>query len=87
MNIPGQADHAAPTSYFWNNAAFRTAVQGIALDLLLALALVVFQATSGDHVDWRLLGLSLLRTALQTLASSVMKRVKPTIAQVRGIGS
>lgn len=55
----------------------RTILQGIAIDVLLALCLVVITATSTDNVAWRLIPLALAKTALMAIASSVMKRVKP----------
>lgn len=70
-------DHAAPPAGLLASLPFRTLVQGLALDVLLAVCLVVYDASSGDAVDWRLLGLALVRTVLQTGASSVMKRLKP----------
>lgn len=74
---PGEPDHAAPATGLLANLPFRTALQGIGLDVLLALCLVVYTATSSDHVAWELIPLALAKTALMTLASAVMKRVKP----------
>jgi hypothetical protein len=80
-------DHAASTSRFWDNAAFRTTVQGLSIDVLLAVSLVIYTATSSDHVQWAIIPLAIAKTALTTLASSIMKRVKPTVAQAQGIGT
>lgn len=73
----GKADHAAPATGLLASLPFRTFLQGLALDLLLAICLVVLEATNSGSIDWGLLGFSLVRTALQTAASSVMKRLKP----------
>lgn len=70
-------DHAAAPQRFWESAPFRTTVQGISIDVALAVALVIYGATSGDAVDWKLLGALLIKTLLMTVASSFMKRVKP----------
>lgn len=57
------------------NRALRVFLQGLALDVLLAVALVVYDATQSAEVDYRLLGAALLRTVLQSAASYVMRRV------------
>ncbi len=81
MTLPSQLtpgpDHDAPATGLLASLPFRTLLQGLALDVLLAVCLVVYDATSGDAVDWRLLGLALMRTVLQTAASSLMRRLKP----------
>lgn len=73
----GIPQHAAAPQRFWESAPFRTAVQGVAIDVILALALLIVQATSGETVDWRLLLAMLGKTLVYTAASGVMKRVKP----------
>lgn len=70
-------DHAAAPQPFWESAEFRTAVQGVALDVTLAVCLLIVQATSSDTVDWKWLLYSLGKTVLMTAAAAVMKRVKP----------
>ncbi len=77
---PGRPDHAAPATGLLASLPFRTFLQGLGLDLLLAIALVILAATETETVDWRLLGFALVRTVLQTAASSVMKRLKPPAA-------
>ena len=58
-----------------SNRALRTFLQGLALDVLVAGALVVHEATGGDGpLDWRLLAASLLRTVAQSAAAYVMRR-------------
>lgn len=83
---PGYPDHAATPQRFWESAPFRTTVQGIAFDVALALALLLYTATSGDAVDWRLLLGSLAKTLVMTAASSFMKRVKPRQLTDRAAG-
>lgn len=57
------------------NRALRTFLQGLGIDLLVAVALVVHQvATDPSPVVWTLLGASLARTAAQTAASYIMRR-------------
>lgn len=73
----GVPQHAARSTRLWENPAIRTTIQGIAFDVALAVALLIYTATSGDSVDWRLLLASLVKTVLMTAASSYMKRVKP----------
>jgi hypothetical protein len=76
-NTPGVADHAASPEADARNRAFRTFLQGLALDVLLAVALIVYGATSSDHVEWRLLLLTVAKTAVQTAASYVMRKLSP----------
>lgn len=69
-------DHASPENAAIERA-LRTFAQGLGLDLLLALAMVVYDAMLQATVDWRLLGLALLKTTLMTVASYVMRRLAP----------
>lgn len=71
------ADHAAPANSLLSNLPFRTVLQGLATDVLVALAFVIYETVSSDNVDWRLLGITLLKTVLMTVASYVMKKAKP----------
>lgn len=85
MTHPGNdgiPQHAAPASRgILSSLPGRTIIQGIAVDILLALALVVYESTSrGEDVDWRLLAGLLLKTAMMTLASAIMRRVKPPVS-------
>lgn len=74
---PGVADHAASPPGLLDKPEVRTFLQGAALDVGTAVALAVVQATGGGDVDWRLLGLLVMKTAAYTLASNVMKRLRP----------
>jgi len=76
-NRPGIADHAANPPGLLDNPAVRTLLQGVCIDVTAAICLVVVQATDSDHVDWRVLGLLVAKTGVYTLASSIMKRVRP----------
>lgn len=75
--IPGLPDHAASPSGLLDKPEVRTFLQGAALDVAAAVALVVVQATGGGDVDWRLLGLLVVKTAAYTIASNVMKKLRP----------
>lgn len=81
-NIPGQADHAAPArTGILSSLPGRTVLQGVLVDVVLALALVVYEALSrGEVVDWRLLWALVVKTALMTVASSIMRRVRPPLS-------
>lgn len=70
-------DHAAKATGIWANAPFRTVVQGVATDVGVAVAFVVYDSLNSGATDYRLLFLSVLKTALMTGASYVMKRKKP----------
>jgi len=76
---PGVADHGAPVTVAADarNRALRTLVQQLGIDLLAAIALVVYTGLAAETVDWRLLGLSILKTALSTAASYAMRYVAP----------
>lgn len=76
-------EHAAPEPYEKapeadaRNRALRTFLQGLAVDVLLAVCLVAYDALQSDAPDWRLLLLTLLKTALMTAASYVMRKLQP----------
>jgi hypothetical protein len=72
-----KAQKAARLARDARNRAVRSFLQGLALDVLVAVALVVRDATNGNDggVDYRLLGLSLAKTVLQSCASYVMRRL------------
>ena len=57
------------------NRALRTFLQGLAWDVLVAVAVVVYTVvtTSGDRIAWGLLGASIVKTLLVTVASYVMR--------------
>lgn len=82
-NVPGIPQHAASPARtgILSSLPGRTVIQGVLVDVLLALALVVYEALSrGEAVDWRLLWGLVLKTALMTVASSVMRRIKPPVS-------
>lgn len=56
------------------NRAWRTIIQGLAIDVGVAVALVVYDGVQSESPDYRLLGLSVVRTGLQASASFVMRR-------------
>lgn len=72
---PGEPDHAAPAIN--SSLPLRTFVQGILIDVVVAVCLLVIEATASESVDWWLLLASLGRTLLQVVASSVMRRLVP----------
>lgn len=84
--VPGVGDHAAPedphSAQDARNRAIRTVIQGLLTDVLVAVALVVYDAlqTSSEHIEWKLLAMSVAKTALITVASYVMRKVKPPVA-------
>lgn len=57
------------------NRALRTFLQGLAVDLLAAIALTVHELVTADAglPAWRLLGLAVAKTVLTTAASYVMR--------------
>lgn len=71
---PGRADHAADPNADARSRALRTFLQGLALDVLLAVCLVVYEAMTAAEPDWRLLLLTLAKTVLTTAAAYVMRR-------------
>lgn len=56
--------------------SWRTFVQGLLIDVLVAVCLLVGTSLDGD-VDWWLLLASVGRTALQTAVSYVYRMLKP----------
>jgi uncharacterized membrane protein YvlD (DUF360 family) len=70
-------DHAAPATGILATLPGRTVVQGIAVDVLLAICLVVYTTISENGLNWALIWTLIVKTVLMTVASSVMKRVKP----------
>jgi hypothetical protein len=73
-----RAPSVEPTPHpFFGSLPWRTAIQGILIDVILAVCFVLYGALSSGDVDWYLLLILLGKTALMTLASSIMKRVKP----------
>lgn len=78
MNTPDKADHAAEESWL-DSLPARTLVQNIGVDVLLAASAVVYDATgsAGHEVAWGVLGVMLVKSCLNTVASSIMKRVRP----------
>ena len=79
VSTPG-GTHKAAASGPLSSLPWRTTIQGVGVDVLLAVCLLSVEATSSAAVDWRLLLLSLAKTVLMTLASSVMRRVRPPVS-------
>jgi hypothetical protein len=73
----GVPQHAADPEGDARNRALRTFLQGLAVDVLLTVALVVYDATSSENVQWRLIPLLLAKSVLTSAASYVMRKVKP----------
>lgn len=66
--------HEATIQADATNRALRTFLQNLGIDLLVAVALVVYTTVgSGAPIDWALLGLSVLKTVLATAASYIMR--------------
>lgn len=78
QRTPGP-DHTAPATGIWSNLPFRTAVQGIATDIGIAVCFVVYDALEQETVDYRLLLITVGKTAVMTGISYVMKRKKPPV--------
>lgn len=64
----------APLEADAKNRALRTFLQGLAIDIAVAVSLVLYNATSSDEVSWQLIPLSLARSVIQTAAAYVMRR-------------
>lgn len=61
------------------NRAWRTLLQGLAIDIAVAIGFVLYDALQSDAPDYRLLLLSLGKTVLQVCAAFLM-RLKTSIA-------
>lgn len=70
-----KAEKAAQLERDARNRALRTFLQGLALDIGVAVALLVYDAVQADQPDYRLLLASLIKTVLQVAASYVMRRL------------
>ena len=60
--------------------AWRTLLQGLAIDVAVTLVLFLYTATASiewTKAYWTLLGLSLAKTVIQTAVSSLMRRLVP----------
>lgn len=79
MNTPDRADHAAKPQGWLDSLPLRTLAQNVGVDVLLATSAVVADATgtASQGVAWGALGLLLVKTAMNTVASSIMRRVRP----------
>lgn len=56
------------------NRAWRTFLQGLAIDLAVAVAVLLYSVTQDDGpIVWAVVGASLLRTVVQTAAAYVMR--------------
>lgn len=68
VNLPALREDAT-------NRALRTFLQGLAIDILVAVAVLAYTVTSGaEPIAWAAVGASLIRTSVQTAASYVMRR-------------
>lgn len=61
------------------NRAFRTFIQGLGVDILVALAVYILPVLVGangwaDLVEWKIILFSLIKTVLTTAASYTMRR-------------
>ena len=81
IDLPSRRDTdmtATPLVIDAQNRAVRTFLVGLATDLLVALALVLYNvfvdADSFSSVDWSVLGFSLAKTAITTAGSYVLRR-------------
>lgn len=80
-NVLGQPDHGEPAATgVLSSLPWRTFLQGIALDLVLAICFIVYEAMQAQEPQWRLLLLSLVKTVLMTLASSIMRYFRPPVS-------
>lgn len=80
MTNPGNdgiPQHAAASGGLLASLPGRTIVQGVAVDVLLAVCLVVYNVASSDNLDWLYLWGLVVKSFLMTVASSIMKRLKP----------
>jgi hypothetical protein len=75
-HLPGARPSLATDA---SNRALRTFLQALAVDVLLALALVLYnvfqQANSWGSFDWNVLGFLLVKTFVVSAASYFMRRV------------
>lgn len=69
------AKHAADPASDAQARAIRTFVQGLLLDMVLAVTLVIIDTLHSESVDWRLLVLSIAKTALMSGASYVHRKL------------
>lgn len=80
MTHPGNdgiPQHAAAATGLLASLPGRTIIQGVLVDVLLSICLVLYDSLSDENLNWNLLWGLLAKTALMTLASSIMRRVKP----------
>lgn len=73
--LVAQHERATSLTVDARNRALRTFLQGLAWDLLTAVAVVVYTvaATGGDAIAWGVLGAAIVKTLLTTVASYVMR--------------
>lgn len=80
MTHPGNdgiPQHAAATTGLLASLPGRTIVQGVLVDVLLALCLVLYNWASSDNLEWTILWALVVKSLVMTGASSIMKRLKP----------
>lgn len=79
----GVAQHAAPVparTGILSSLPGRTIIQGVAIDVLLAVALGLTTWLSSENPDWTIFWSWIGKTALMALASAIMKWVKPPVS-------
>lgn len=76
VHLPDKAKHDLSTDA--RNRSFRTFLNGLTVDVGVALALVLLTATSGANswsdLEWSLLGFTLAKTGVMTAGSYVLRR-------------
>jgi hypothetical protein len=81
MTLPSQRtpgpDHAAPATGLLASLPFRTFLQGLGTDVGIAVCFVIYDALNSEVVDYRLLIITVFKTAVMVAVSYIMKRLKP----------
>ena len=63
------------------NRAYRSFLQGLAIDVLVAVSILAYNLSSTDDpLSWYLVGASLLRTVVQSAAAYIMRAFLPGAA-------
>lgn len=61
----------------WASLPFRTFVQGVGTDVGIAVCFVIYDALEQESVDYRLLFITVAKTAVTTAVSYIMKKKNP----------
>lgn len=79
-NVIGKGDHraaAAPGSLL-SNLPFRTFLQGLAINVIQVIALIVIEMTKdGKAIDWNLFLGTVITSVMYAIASYVMAKLRP----------